>query len=127
MVYNHIRKRAKQVYFYITHHFPPYHIEAAQTPVCAVSDFYGKLNSSRQAHFKVFLIKLLHNFAKQAGDYGRYKGCNKHRGNGHSKFFYFHACKIYCRYVKHRFRRAEAYARAPCNIAVCAVFGDYFV
>lgn len=23
------------------HHFPPYHIEAAQTPVCVVSDYIG--------------------------------------------------------------------------------------
>ncbi len=26
---------------YIAHHFPPYHIEAAQTPVCVVSALWG--------------------------------------------------------------------------------------
>ena len=29
--------------------------------------------------------------------------------------------------VKYRFRRAEAHARAPCDVAVCAVSGDNFV
>jgi len=36
------------VYAQFTHHFPPYHIEAAQTPVCVVSVFlraflYGQI------------------------------------------------------------------------------------
>ena len=34
------------------HHFPPYHIEAAQTPVCVVSDF-------KEIIFKIFLEKSL--------------------------------------------------------------------
>ena len=29
---------------YIAHHFPPYHIEAAQTPVCVVSVFPPIIN-----------------------------------------------------------------------------------
>ena len=53
---------------YTAHHFPPYHIEAAQTPVCVVSNFlrfyknlilFCELNFSYDCRFSAFKIKFI--------------------------------------------------------------------
>ncbi len=44
--YNYICKRYLRIVFEIAHHFPPYHMEAVRTSVCAASIFLQNLRRS---------------------------------------------------------------------------------